>query len=104
MDELPKKAVSLKYDSATDNVPTVAAKGEGKYADEIIAMAEELGIYVHKDPALLKHLDNLKEGDSIPKPLFLVISEIIAYSYLLQGRTPETWTSKDGNKHVNKNV
>jgi flagellar biosynthesis protein len=104
MDENPQKAISLKFDASKDTVPIVAAKGDGKYAEDIIGMAKELGVYVHKDPTLLKHLDNLKEGDSIPRPLFLVISEIIAYSYFLQGKTPESWTSKDGNKHINKKV
>lgn len=94
-----QKAISIKYD---DKAPFVAAKGESKYAQDIIDMAKELGIYVHKDPVLLKHLENLKEGDSIPKPLFLVVAEIIAYSYYLQGKTPESWRDSQGNRHVNR--
>lgn len=94
-----QKAISLRYNSAIDKIPTVAAKGDGKYAEDIIKMAEELGIYVHKDPVLLKHLEKLNEGEGIPKPLFLIISEIIAYSYYLQGKTPECYTDAEG-RHV----
>jgi type III secretion system FlhB-like substrate exporter len=95
------KAISIKYD---DNAPFIAAKGESKYADEIVEMAKELGIYVHKDPQLMKHLENLKEGENIPRPLFVVIAEIIAYSYYLQGKTPESWTDSEGVRHVNRNI
>ncbi|MGN1393063.1 MAG: EscU/YscU/HrcU family type III secretion system export apparatus switch protein [Succinivibrionaceae bacterium] len=96
--DLPK-AISLRYDQTKDKVPIVAQKGEGKVADDIINMAKELGLYVHKDPTLLHHLDKLQEGEGIPKPLFLVISEIIAYSYYLQGKTPESYRDSQG-RHI----
>ncbi len=101
MEHEVKKAISLKYD---DNAPFVAAKGESKYAEDIIAMAKELGIYVHKDPVLLSHLEKLKEGENVPKPLFVVVAEIIAYSYMLQGKTPESWTDIQGDRHINRNI
>ncbi|WP_406042191.1 EscU/YscU/HrcU family type III secretion system export apparatus switch protein [Succinimonas sp.] len=98
--EQEKSAIALKYDAASGKAPEVSAKGTGKVANDIVAMAEEMGIYVHRDPVLLKNLENLKEGETIPKPLFLIISEIIAYSYFLQGKTPEMWRDSQG-VHVN---
>lgn len=95
------EAISLRYDQSKDEAPIVTAKGEGKYAEDIIKMAEELGVYVHKDPVLLEHLQKLSEGDKIPKPLFMIISEIIVYSYYLQGKTPEHYTDIEGHRHIN---
>ena len=98
--EQEKTAIALKYDESSGRAPSVSAKGTGKVADDIVAMAEEMGIYVHKDPVLLKNLENLREGDTIPKPLFMISSEILAYSYYLQGKTPEMWRDSEGT-HVN---
>lgn len=97
------EAISIKYDTSTNSAPVIVAKGEGKYAEDIISMANELGMYVHKDPVLFENLKHLSEGDSIPKPLYLIISEIIAYSYYLQGKTPERYVDKDGT-HIRTNV
>ena len=102
MGEDTRKAVGLTYDSsAPSSKPQVSARGEGTIADTIISRAQELGIYVHKDPTLLKNLEHLKEGDTIPKPLFTIIAEILAYSYYLQGKTPERWRDAEGRVHVN---
>ena len=102
MGEDKRKALGLTYDSsAPSNKPQVSARGEGTIADTIISRAQELGIYVHKDPTLLKNLEHLKEGDTNPKPLFTIIAEIIAYSYYLQGKTPERWRDAKGRVHVN---
>ncbi len=101
--EHEQSAIALRYRQDQDTTPVVTEKGTGKIADDIINMAKELGIYVHKDPVLFKHLENLKEGDKIPTPLFLVISEIIAYSYYLQGKTPERWRDADG-EHIRTKI
>jgi type III secretion system FlhB-like substrate exporter len=97
------EAISIKYDTSINSAPVIAAKGEGKYAEDIISMAEELGLYVHKDPVLFENLKHLSEGDAIPRPLYLIISEIIAYSFYLQGKTPERYVDKDGT-HIRTNV
>lgn len=56
----PLRAVSLKYDG--NQAPHVAAKGEGEIAELILAMAQEAGLYIHQDPALLERLASLQEG------------------------------------------
>ncbi len=99
------KAIGLTYDSSDlANKPKVAVKAEGQFAQTIIDKAKELGIYVHKDPTLLKNLENLKEGDEIPKTLFIIIAEIIAYSYFLQGKVPEQWKDKNGKINIRRKV
>ena len=67
-------------------------------------MAKELGIYVHKDPALLNQLKNLKEGEDVPKELFEIIAVILSFSYILQGKTPDTYKRPDGSTAVNTNA
>jgi len=92
----PLKAVALRYDGT--QAPHIAAQGEGNMAEQILAMAEAAGLYVHQDPALLARLETLREGESIPPALYIVIAEILAYSYLLQGKYPEHWRRADGSK------
>lgn len=90
------RAVSLRYDG--NQAPHVVSKGEGELADQIIAMAQAAGLYVHEDPALLERLAALREGESIPPALYVVIAEILSYSYMLQGKYPEHWRRPDGTK------
>ena len=90
----PLRAVSLKYDG--NQAPHVAAKGEGDMAELILAMAQEAGLYIHQDPALLERLASLQEGEAIPPALYVAIAEILSYSYLLQGKYPDHWRRADG--------
>ena len=64
-------------------------------------LAKELGVYIHKDPVLLNELKALKEGEQVPEQLFQIIAEILAFSYLLQGKTPESYIRADGTKAIN---
>ena len=73
-------------------------------ADAIVEMANELGIYVHKDQQLLNQLKCLKEGEEVPRELFEVIAQILAFSYILQGKTPQSYTRADGSRAININA
>tara|TARA_B100002049_G_scaffold72053_1_gene52903 strand:+ start:233 stop:544 length:312 start_codon:yes stop_codon:yes gene_type:complete len=87
-----RRAIGLKYNSNDgDKTPTVVAKGYGELADAIIEMAEEAGVLIHEDPYLSNVLATLDLGQEIPESLYYVIAELIAYSYVLQGRTPKGW-------------
>lgn len=87
-----KAAIALHYDSSTPGkAPTIVAKGHGDLADEIIALAKEHGILVHEDEELSKLLKQMELGDQIPKELYLLIAELIAFSYVLQGKFPDDW-------------
>lgn len=86
-----KSAVGLQYDGNTP--PKVMAKGHGDLADEIIAIAQEHGVLVHEDQQLSQLLSTLELGDNIPKQLYVLIAELIAFSYVLQGKFPENWNN-----------
>jgi flagellar biosynthesis protein len=86
-----KAAVALQYNGK--NAPTIVAKGHGELADEIVALAREHGVLIHEDEALNQLLRQMELGDQIPKELYLIIAELIAFSYVLQGKFPEQWTN-----------
>lgn len=93
-DKKEKKAVGLKYEDK--DAPKVVAKGFGDLADEIIKLAKENGVLVHEDPYLSDVLARLDLGQEIPDNLYYVIAELIAFSYVLQGKTPEGWKALPG--------
>lgn len=98
-DKNHKKAVGLKYDGK--DAPTVVAKGFGDLADDIIALAKSNGVLVHEDPYLSELLARMDLGQEIPDSLYYVIAELIAFSYVLQGKTPENWQAKPGQLKTN---
>ncbi len=93
-DNKDKKAVGLKYDEKS--APQVVAKGFGDLADKIIDLARENGVLVHEDAHLSELLLRLDLGQEIPQELYYVIAELIAFSYVLQGKTPENWKALPG--------
>lgn len=86
-----RKAVGLKYAPNEDNSPTVIAKGFGDLAEEIIALAKENNVLIHEDPYLSDLLARMDLGQEIPESLYHVIAELIAFSYVLQGKFPDSW-------------
>lgn len=98
--EKASAAVAISYNEEKKS-PFVSALGYESRAQAIIDMAKELGVYIHKDPVLLNELKALKEGEQVPEQLFQIIAEILAFSYLLQGKTPESYVRTDGTKAIN---
>ena len=86
-----KSAIALQYNDSEQTAPEIVAKGNGDIASEIISLAAEHGILVHEDPQLLVVLNQFDIGDQVPEELYLVVAELIAFSYVLQGRYPEGW-------------
>ncbi|GIU18848.1 EscU/YscU/HrcU family type III secretion system export apparatus switch protein [Shewanella glacialipiscicola] len=87
----PKQAVALSYDGR--NAPKIVATGEGLIAEEIIAIAKANGVFIHQDPHLSRFLQLLELGEEIPKELYLLIAELIAFVYMLDGKFPEQWNN-----------
>ena len=87
--EIDASAVALAYDGK--NAPQIVAKGHGELAQDIIATAKEHGVLVHEDEELSKLLKQMELGDQIPKELYLLVAELIAFSYVLQGKFPDNW-------------
>ncbi|MCG9729292.1 EscU/YscU/HrcU family type III secretion system export apparatus switch protein [Shewanella sp. Isolate13] len=90
-EEKRSKAVAISYQQA--HAPKITAKGEAALADEIIALAQESGVYIHQDEHLCDFLQRLEIGDEIPKELYLLIAELIAFVYVLDGKFPEKWNN-----------
>ncbi len=84
-----KTATALQYEGK--QAPTVTAKGHGELADDIIALARQHGVLIHQDDELSRLLSQLQLGEQIPQQLYIVIAELIAFSYVLQGKFPQNW-------------
>ena len=82
-------AVALSYDQIS--APKVTASGTDEVAREMVRIAEEHGVHLHNDPVLSRMLSTLDIGTEIPRELYELIAEIIAFAYYLQGKVPDNW-------------
>lgn len=82
----PKTAVALEYTPGKHRAPVVAAKGRGEVAERIIALAEQHGVPIRRDPDLVQVLAKLDLDQAIPPELYAVIAEIFAFVYALNNR------------------
>ncbi|OEE84083.1 flagellar biosynthesis protein FlhB [Enterovibrio norvegicus FF-162] len=94
----PKSAVALRYDGI--NAPQVSAKGYEALAEKLIEEMEKNGGLVHSDETLMNWLSALEVGDEITEQLYLVIAELIAFAWYLDGKTPPGWEGSVVNKSV----
>lgn len=78
-----KSAVALAY-LETDTAPRVVAKGRGAIAAEIIARANEHGVYVHESPELVSLLMQVDLDEKIPPQLYVAVAELLAWLYQLE--------------------
>lgn len=76
-----KKAVALKYDRIEDAAPKVTAKGQGKVAENIIALALAHGVPVKDDPDLVEVLASLDISQGIPAEIYVAVAELLAFVY-----------------------
>lgn len=83
-------AVALNYDGET--APKVTASGINDVAEEIVRIAKENNVHLHDDPVLARMLATLDLGTEIPRELYLIIAEVIAFAYYLQNKVPKNWT------------
>ncbi len=81
-----KKAVALRYTPGKDTTPKVSAKGSGVVAEKIIELAREHGIPVKDDPDLIEILSKLDLEESIPPSTYVVVAELLAFVYSLNGK------------------
>ncbi len=87
-------AIALYYDE--ENAPRVTAKGEGAVARQIVAIAEEHDIPLEDDPELAALLAQIPLGDEIPEALYHAIAEVIAFAYIVAGKFPPGYGSREG--------
>ena len=84
-----KSAIGLIYDG--QGAPEVSSKGFGELAEHIIQYAKDNDMVLHQDEARANSLANHEVGQEIPEELYYVIAELIAFSYVLQGKFPPGW-------------
>ena len=93
-----QSAIGLLYQG--HGAPEVTSKGFGDLAEHIIEFAKENDILLHQDEALAASLANLEVGQEIPEELYYVIAELIAFSYVLQGKFPPGWQALNNKLNV----
>jgi flagellar biosynthesis protein len=76
-----KKAVALKYDRQKHDAPTVAAKGQGRVAENIIELAKKHDIPIKDDPDLVEVLSSLEIKEEIPSEIYVAVAELLAFVY-----------------------
>lgn len=82
----PAVAVALHY--AGRGAPHVVAKGQGGIAEQIIALAKQHGVPLEEDAALVGALAQLDLGREIPRELYLVVAQVLAFAWHVTGRAP----------------
>jgi len=82
MDEDEKKitrAAAISYDPGEQDVPVLAAFGEGYLAKKIVEVAQESGIPVLPDPSLSSMLSKISVGDEISPELYEAVAKVLAF-------------------------
>ncbi|NLO98234.1 MAG: type III secretion protein [Peptococcaceae bacterium] len=76
-----KQAAALAYDHV--GAPRVVAKGKGHVAQKIIEFAQEKGIPIQNDQALVEALMQVELSREIPPELYQAVAEVLAFVYKL---------------------
>lgn len=74
-------AAALKYDPVGTEAPQVIAAGRGLIAEEIIRLAQEHNVPLLEDAQLVEALSRLEMSESIPRELYAVVAEVLAYVF-----------------------
>lgn len=80
--EATKQAVALQYRSLAE-LPTVLDSTSGALADQLINIANQLGIPVHESRELVQQLNRLPANVSVPPESFRLIAEVLSFLYHL---------------------
>jgi len=79
-------AIALSYKLGSPNAPKVLAKGKGKIAEKIRAIARENSIPIRENKGLARSLfKSAKVGDEIPGHLYEAVAIILAEIYRMKG-------------------
>ncbi|MBF0362556.1 MAG: flagellar biosynthesis protein FlhB [Oligoflexia bacterium] len=78
-------SVALKYDTSNMIAPTVVAKGADQLALKIREIAKKHDVPIVENVQLARTLyQTVKIGESVPRTLYKVVAEILAFVYKLQ--------------------
>ncbi len=74
-------AAALQWDPQSSEPPEIVAVGRGVNAETIVRIAKEHDIPLYEDPGLVEALAQLNVSDYIPRELYAVVAEVLAYVY-----------------------
>jgi len=80
-------AVALLYEDG--KTPKVIAKGKDQSAKNIIKKGADAGVPLYAEPELAPVLAQIPLGDDIPESLYRAVAEVIAFAYIISGKTPD---------------
>jgi flagellar biosynthesis protein len=80
-------AAALTYDPVGNEPPEIVAAGSGLVADRIVALAREHQIPLYEDAGLVEALGRLEIGSLIPRELYTVVAEVLAFVYAVDCET-----------------
>ncbi|HEV3436224.1 MAG TPA: EscU/YscU/HrcU family type III secretion system export apparatus switch protein [Gemmata sp.] len=81
-----KRAVALRYDPTRDKAPKLVAKGKGRLADQILALARKNYVPVREDPNLVQVLSRLNLDQEIPPQVYKAVAAILTFLYRVNRR------------------
>jgi flagellar biosynthesis protein len=90
-----RRAVALDYDAEKDEAPRVVATGQGRMAEQIIALAQANDVPIREDPVLVAALSTLELDSVIPPQLYAVVAEVLAYVYRVRDRRQQALTREE---------
>ena len=80
-------AAALRYDPAGTDAPEIVATGRGLTAEEIVRLAREYHVPLHQDAGLVEALSKLDVGTVIPRELYAVVAEVLAFVYAVDAES-----------------
>jgi flagellar biosynthesis protein len=81
--KVTRKAAALRYAQNKEDAPRVVAKGRGKMAEQIIALAEAHQVPLVEDRQLIQVLEALDVDTQIPAELYQAVAEVLVFVYRL---------------------
>ena len=81
--KVTRKAAALRYAQGKEETPRVVAKGRGKIAEKIIALAEANQVPLVEDRHLVQMLEALDVDTEIPPELYQAVAEVLVFIYRL---------------------
>ena len=73
------RAAAISYDPDENEVPVLAAFGEGHLAQKIVSVAKESGIPIVPDPSLSSMLSKISVGDEISPEMYDAVAKVLAF-------------------------
>jgi flagellar biosynthesis protein FlhB len=83
-------AVAIHYSGSGDSAPVLVARGEHLRARTIEAVARAAGVASFVEPALVRTLTSVEEGEEIPEALYSAVAELMVKARtMIRFRLPE---------------